>query len=109
MELVYAALLLHESGKEVSEENLESVLEGAGIEVDSSQVKAAAAALEDVDLEDAMNQAVATGAAPAPSTGGEEQEEAGEEAEEGEEEPAEEEQADEEAEEAAEEGLGELF
>ncbi|MDY6769952.1 MAG: 50S ribosomal protein P1 [Candidatus Nanohaloarchaea archaeon] len=109
MELVYAALLLHEAGKDVTEENLEGVLDGAGIDVDASQVKAAVAALEDVDLEEAMAQPAA-GAAPAAApadTGGEEGGEAAEE--EAEEEAAEEEQADEEAEEAAEEGLGQLF
>ncbi len=110
MELVYAALLLHEAGKDVTEENLEGVLDGADIEVDASEVKAAVAALEDVDLDEAMEQPAA---APAPAasgaadTGGDAAEEAGEEAEE--EDAAEEEQADEEAEEAAEEGLGQLF
>lgn len=101
MELVYAALLLHEAGKDVNEENLGNVLEGAGIEVDDSQVKAAVAALEDVDLDEAMSQPVAApAAAPAEAAEAEETEE---------EEEAEEEQADEEAEEAAEEGLGQLF
>ncbi|MDY6774057.1 MAG: 50S ribosomal protein P1, partial [Candidatus Nanohaloarchaea archaeon] len=32
MELVYAALLLHEAGEEINEENLEGVLDGAGID-----------------------------------------------------------------------------
>jgi large subunit ribosomal protein L12 len=107
MELVYAALLLHEAGEEVNEDNLEGVMDGAGIEVDSSQVKATVAALEDVDLEEAMEQpAAAPAAAPAPSGGEEAPEEAAEE--ESAEEEADE-QADEEAEEAAEEGLGQLF
>lgn len=104
MELVYAALLLHEAGKEVNEDNLSGVLEGAGVEVDSSQVKAAVAALEDVDLDKAMSQPAAAPAAAPADTGGEAAEAEEEEAEE-----AEEEQADEEAEEAAEEGLGQLF
>ncbi len=108
MELVYAALLLHEAGKDITEENLEGVLEGAGIDVDASQVKAAVAALEDVDLDEAMEQPVAA-AAPA-DTGGEAAADAGGEEEAAEEEDAaDEDQADEEAEEAAEEGLGQLF
>lgn len=108
MELVYAALLLHEAGEEVNEDNLEGVMDGAGIEVDSSQVKATVAALEDVNLEEAMEQpAAAPAAAPAPSGGEEASEEAAEE--ESAEEEAADEQADEEAEEAAEEGLGQLF
>lgn len=104
MELVYAALLLHEAGQEINEDNLGNVLDGAGIEIDSSQVKAAVAALEDVDLDEAMSQpAAAPAAAPAEAGGEAEAEEAAEE------EEAEEEEADEEAEEAAEEGLGQLF
>lgn len=109
MELVYAALLLHSADRDVNEENVESVLEGAGIDVESSQVKALVAALEDVDLEEAMSQPAA-GAAPAPSGGAEA--EAAEEAEDASEEEAEEEapdQDDEEAEEEAAEGLGSLF
>ncbi|MDY6768512.1 MAG: 50S ribosomal protein P1 [Candidatus Nanohaloarchaea archaeon] len=110
MELVYAALLLHEAGEDITEENLEGVLDGAGIDVDASEIKAAVAALEDVDLDEAMEQPAAA-AAPAPSggaeTGAEAPQDAGEE--EDAEEAAEEEQADEEAEEAAEEGLGQLF
>lgn len=110
MELVYAALLLHSADKDVNEENVESVLEGAGIDVESSQVKALVAALEDVDLEEAMSQPAA-GAAPAPSGGAEA--EATEEADDASEEEAEEEEApdqdDEEAEEEAAEGLGSLF
>lgn len=107
MELVYAALLLHEAGKEVNEDNLESVLDGADIDVDASEVKAAVAALEDVDFEDAMSQPAA--AAPAaPADGSSEADEAEDEAE-GDEEAEAEEVDDEEAEEAAEEGLGQLF
>ncbi len=108
MELIYAALLLHSADKEVNEDNVSDVLEGAGIEADSAQVKALVAALEDVDIEDAMNTAVATGA-PAPAAGGAEEGGGADEAEEAEAEEAEDEQDDEEAEEEAAEGLGSLF
>lgn len=111
MELIYAALLLHSAGKDVNEDNVEDVLSGAGIDADSAQVKALIAALEDVDIEDAMEQAVATGAAPAaPAEGGasEADEEAADEAPDDEDEA---EAPDEEgaSEEEAAEGLGSLF
>ncbi len=105
MELVHAALLLHSAGKDITEDNVSGVLEGAGIDVDSSQVKALVAALEDVDLEEAMNTAVASGAAPAPAEDGS-ADEAEDDSEDEAEAAAEEDEADEE--EAAE-GLGSLF
>ncbi|MFB6147452.1 MAG: 50S ribosomal protein P1 [Candidatus Nanohaloarchaea archaeon] len=104
MELVYAALTLHEGGQEVNEENLEAIVEAADLDVDSSEIKALVAALEDVDIEDAMETAVATGGAPSGTA-----ESSGEEATEEEEEAEEEEEEEEASEEEAAEGLGELF
>lgn len=104
MELVYAALTLHEAGKEVNEDNLEAIVDAADLDVDDSEIKALVAALEDVDIEEAMETAVAAGGAAAPSGGSEEADEAEDEAEE-----EEEEADDEESEEEAAEGLGELF
>jgi large subunit ribosomal protein L12 len=34
MEYVYAALVLHESGEELNEENITNVLEAAGVDVE---------------------------------------------------------------------------
>ncbi|MFP4112570.1 MAG: 50S ribosomal protein P1 [Candidatus Woesearchaeota archaeon] len=66
MEYVYAAMLLHKAGKDVTEDNVKKVLEAAGIEVDSAKVKALVAALEGVDIEEAIkNASVAVAAAPA--------------------------------------------
>ena len=65
MEYVYAALLLHKAGKEVTEENLRKVLEAAGVEVDEARVKALVAALEGVNIDEAMEKAVTVPAAPA--------------------------------------------
>jgi len=114
MEYVYAALILNESGEEINETNLTDVLEAAGVDVEESRVKALVAALEDVDIDEAVEEATAvpatTGgaAAPAAEEGGEAAAEEEEEA--AEEEAAEEEEAeDDEDEEAAGEGLGELF
>ncbi len=102
MELVYAALTLHEAGKEVNEENLQEIVDAAGLEVEDTEIKALVAALEDVDIEEAMETAVATGgaAAPAADTGAEEAEE---------EEEEEEDDEDEADEDEAAEGLGDLF
>ena len=108
MEYVYAALILNEADAEINEDNLTDVLESAGVDVEESRVKALVAALEDVDIEEAVEQAAA---APAPAAGGsadagDEDEESEEEAEE---EADEEEEAEEEEEEASGEGLGDLF
>lgn len=57
MEYEYAALLLHESGEELNEENISRVLEAARVEVEESRVKALVAALEDVDMDEAISAA----------------------------------------------------
>lgn len=68
MEYIYAALLLHKAGKKVTEETVTSVLMAAGIEVDESRVKALIAALEDVNIDEAISKAaVAPAAAAAPA------------------------------------------
>ena len=115
MEYVYTALLLHETDEEINEDNLTDVLDAAGVDVEESRVKALVAALEDVEIEDAVEQAAAV---PAGGAGGGAAAAGGAEAEEAEEEEAAEEEAEEEAE-ADEgddeddggdgEGLGELF
>ena len=108
MEYVYAALILNESGEEINEDNLTDVLDAAGVDVEESRVKALVAALEDVDIEEAVEQAAAVpAAAAAPEAGDVETADEGGDDEAEEEEAAEEE--DEEDEEASGEGLGELF
>jgi len=110
MEYVYAALILNESGAEINEENLTGVLEAAGLDVEESRVKALIAALENVDIDEAVEQAAAV-----PATGGAattDQVEAGEEETEAAEEAAADEDGaedDDDDEEASGEGLGELF
>lgn len=101
MEYIYAALILHKAGKDVSEEAVTAVLAAAGIAVDDSRVKALIAALDGVDIEEAMNKAaaapVAVAAAPAAEAAPAAAEEAAEE------------EAAEEAEEDGMAGLGALF
>ena len=71
MEYVYAALLLHKLQKDVTEENLTSVVKASGAEVNDAQVKALVAALADVDIDEAVKAApVAVAAATAPAAGG---------------------------------------
>jgi len=71
MEYIYAALLLHKAGKEIKEENVKAVLNAAGIAVDDARVKAMVAALEGINIEEAISKAasapvaVAAPAAPA--------------------------------------------
>jgi large subunit ribosomal protein L12 len=110
MEYVYAALILNESGEEINEDNITAVLEAAGVDVEQSRVKALVAALEDVDIEDAIETAAAAPAAAggaAAGAGGDDDDDE-EEAEAEEAEAAEEEEEDED-DDAGGEGLGELF
>ena len=67
MEYVYSAMLLHAAGKPVSEENLKKVLTAAGVKADDARLKALTAALEGVNIDEAMKTAVAMPAAAAPA------------------------------------------
>ena len=113
MEYVYAALILHEAEEEINEENLTAVLEAAGVDVQDSRVKALVAALEDVDIEEALEQAAAMPAAAAGGAGEADAAGAGEadaDADEAAEEEAEAEaEVEEEEEDVSGEGLGDLF
>jgi len=73
MEYVYAALMLHKLKKDVTEENITSIVKASGVEVNEAQVKSLVASLADVNIEDAIKAApVAVAAAPAaPAEGGE--------------------------------------
>ena len=68
MEYVYSALILHESGKKIDESTITSILKAAGTSPDSGRVKAVVAALEGVNIDEALKSAavpVAAAAAPA--------------------------------------------
>jgi len=75
MEYVYAALMLHKLKKEITEENVTSIVKASGAELNEAKVKSLVASLADVDIEDAIKAApVAVAAAPAaaaPAAGGE--------------------------------------
>ncbi|MBI5347552.1 MAG: 50S ribosomal protein P1 [Candidatus Aenigmarchaeota archaeon] len=57
--LVYAALLLHSAGKEVTEGSLNKIVKACDISVEEVQLKALAAALHDVNIDEAISSAVA--------------------------------------------------
>ncbi len=105
MEYVYAALLLHSAGKEVTEEGITSIIQAAGIDVDPVRAKALVAALEGVDIDEAISKAAVAAPAEAPpaEAPAEEKKEKEEEAKKKEEEEKEK------AEESGMEGLGALF
>ena len=115
MEYVYAALILHETDEEINEDNLTDVLEAAGVDVEESRVKALVAALEDVDIEEAVETAAAVPAGGAGGSGGAAAGGAADEeaADEGGEDEADEAEAEDEGDDEDEgdggEGLGELF
>jgi large subunit ribosomal protein L12 len=69
MELIYAALLLHKSGKEINEENLKKVIEAAGATVDEAKVKTLIASLKGVDIEKELETATIAPVAQAGATG----------------------------------------
>jgi len=102
MEYIYSAMILHSAGKEITEDAVSGILKAAGVEADTSRVKALTASLEGVDIEEAMKTAVAAPVAAATAPAAEEA---------GSKEPQKEEEPEEEAvsEEDAAAGLGALF
>ncbi len=72
MEYIYAAMLLHKAGQKIDEAAVKKVLTAAGVTVDDNRIKALVAALDGVDIEDAISKSAAVAAAPAaaaPATG----------------------------------------
>lgn len=105
MEYVYAAMLLHKAGKEITEDAVKAVLTAAKVSVDEAKVKALVAALQGVNIEEAIKKAAVT-AAPAAAPAAE----AGEaKAGEKKEEKKKSEEEEKKAEESAAAGLGALF
>jgi len=67
VEYIYTALLLHSVGKEINEENVKKVIEGAGVKADDAKVKALVSALEGVNIEEVIKQAAMPVAVAAPT------------------------------------------
>ena len=100
---LHAVLVLHGTGKEVSQDGIVAVVKAAGGEPDEAKAKVLSEAVKDVDFEELLENVATVAAAPAaapaaPAEGGEKKEE------EEEEEPNEEKK-----EEQAAEGLANLF
>jgi large subunit ribosomal protein L12 len=60
MEYIYAALILHSAGKKIDEAGITSVLKAAGIAPDAARVKALVAALDGVNISEAISKATFT-------------------------------------------------
>jgi len=65
METIYAALLLHKLGKEITEPHLKKVLEAAGSNAEESQIKSLIASLKGVDIDKELESASLMAATPA--------------------------------------------
>jgi len=68
MEYIYAALLLHKLGQQVTEDSMKKVISAAGAQVDEAKIKTLLAALNGVDIAAELanaSVAVATAAAGA--------------------------------------------
>ncbi len=70
MEYIYSAMILHSAGKEINDANVKKVLTAAGVKPDEARIKALTAALEGVNIEEALSTQVAPVApvAAAPAT-----------------------------------------
>ncbi|MBU0666385.1 MAG: 50S ribosomal protein P1 [Nanoarchaeota archaeon] len=70
MEYIYCAMLLYKAGQKIDESSMKKVLEAAGVKADAARIKALVAALDGVDIEEAIKSAaVAPAAAPAAPSG----------------------------------------
>jgi len=73
---MYAAMLLHSAGKEISEDSIGGILNAAGISPDAVRIKALVAALAEVNIDEALKAPVLTAAAaPAAAPAAQEEEE----------------------------------
>jgi large subunit ribosomal protein L12 len=77
MEYIYSAMLLHSAGKKIDEASITAVLKAAGVSADATRVKALTAALDGINIEEAMKTSAgfAMAAAPAAAPAAEKKEE----------------------------------
>ncbi len=71
MNYIYGALLLHSAGKPIDEAGLKKIIDATGESSNEAQVKALVAALDGVNIEEAMSKAAMPVAAAVPAAGGE--------------------------------------
>lgn len=67
MEYVYAAMMLHSFGKEITEDSIKAVVSATGVQPDEAQVKAVVSALKGVDIDKVISEAQAAQIAKAPA------------------------------------------
>jgi large subunit ribosomal protein L12 len=67
MEYIYSAMLLHKAGKDITEDSVKAVLSSAGVKVDDARVKALVAALDGVNIEEAIQKAAVAAPVAAPT------------------------------------------
>jgi large subunit ribosomal protein L12 len=75
MELIYSALLLHSAKQPINEENVTKVLQASGAAADSAKIKAMVAALDGVNIDDAISKAAMPAAGAATEAKAEKKEE----------------------------------
>jgi large subunit ribosomal protein L12 len=64
---MYAAMILHSAGKEITESAVENILSAADIRPDTVRVKALIAALAEVDIDEALKAPLLTSAVSTPA------------------------------------------
>lgn len=69
MNYIYGALLLHSAGKGIDEHSLKKVIDSTGEAANDAQVKAVIAALDGVNIEEAISKAAAAPVAVAAPAG----------------------------------------
>ena len=70
MNYIYGALLLHSAGKPIDEASLKNIIDATGEAANDAQIKSVVAALDGVNIEDAISKAAAAPVAvAAPAVG----------------------------------------
>lgn len=67
MEYIYAAMLLHKAGQKIDESSVKKVLDAANVKTDEARIKALVAALEGVNIDEAIEKAAVAQVAVAPT------------------------------------------
>jgi large subunit ribosomal protein L12 len=75
MEYIYSALLLHSVNQPINVENLTKIVQATGASPDEAKIKAMVAALEGVNIEEALSKAAMPVAAAPAEAGAEKKEE----------------------------------
>ena len=56
---IYACLLLHSAGKDITEDNLKRVVTAAGVDPDEATIKSVVASIKQVNLDEVLKSALA--------------------------------------------------